>query len=102
VFELLRNFLRVVSDDLDPRSREAFGKLAFAERVERGARSDAPLAATSTDWDVNDFLLATPHGTVDLKSGLLRPTNAAERGQSALPPGATAIDFVSMSSASTR
>jgi hypothetical protein len=51
---------------------------------------------------VNDFLLATPHGTVDLKSGLLRPTNAAERGQSALPPGATAIDFVSMSSASTR
>ena len=49
------------------------GKTGFAANVERAARSDRALAVTSDNWDVDQFLLGTPEGTVDLKTGLLRP-----------------------------
>jgi putative DNA primase/helicase len=46
-----------------------------AEGVEHMARSDPRLAVTSEIWDCDPFLLGTPNGTVDLKSGDLNPPN---------------------------
>jgi putative DNA primase/helicase len=46
-----------------------------AEGVEIMARRDQRLAVTSDVWDQDPFLLGTPDGTVDLKSGELKPPN---------------------------
>jgi P4 family phage/plasmid primase-like protien len=40
--------------------------------VERLARSNPKALATDDQWDCDDFLLATPGGTVDLRTGELR------------------------------
>src|SRR5262249_7908320 len=37
--------------------------------VEKLARSDRKLAATVDQWDANPWLLNTPNGTIDLKTG---------------------------------
>lgn len=41
--------------------------------VEKLARSDRRLAATIEQWDADPWLLATPGGTVNLKTGEMRP-----------------------------
>jgi putative DNA primase/helicase len=46
-----------------------------AEGVEHMARRDQCLAVTSDIWDVNQLLLGTPEGTVDLKTGKLQQSN---------------------------
>ncbi|WP_460449610.1 phage/plasmid primase, P4 family [Alsobacter sp. SYSU BS001988] len=59
------------------RSRSSHGaeirqarSLAFAKGVEKLARG--AMKATAANWDVDPFLLGTPGGTVDLKTGMLR------------------------------
>jgi putative DNA primase/helicase len=47
-------------------------KAATAAAVERFAMSDPALAVTSSIWDSDPFLLGTPDGTLDLKTGELR------------------------------
>jgi putative DNA primase/helicase len=61
-------------DQLRMSSRKA------AEGVELMAQRDQRLAVTSEIWDCDPFLLGTPGGTVDLKTGVLQP--------------ATRIDFI--------
>ena len=75
VFELTRLFVRNLANHVEGRAREALGRLGFAEKVERGARSDKRLAVTSAEWDSAPFKLATPGGTVDLKTGMLSPAD---------------------------
>jgi len=41
--------------------------------VERLAQADRRLAATVDQWDADPWLLNTPGGVIDLRSGLLRP-----------------------------
>jgi putative DNA primase/helicase len=48
------------------------GKANFAAGVERITRTDRQLAVTADKWDANPWLLGTPGGTVDLKTGILR------------------------------
>lgn len=47
--------------------------------VERLARSDRLLAATVDEWDRDPWLLNTPGGVIDLRSGALRPHHPDER-----------------------
>jgi putative DNA primase/helicase len=54
-------------DQLRMSSRKA------AEGVELMAQRDQRLAVESEDWDRDPFLLGTPGGTVDLKTGMLQP-----------------------------
>ena len=49
------------------------GKAAFSAGVERFCQSDRAFAVTSAAWDQDPWLLATPGGTVDLRTGELRP-----------------------------
>lgn len=49
------------------------GKAAFAAGVERIAQSDRAFAVTSEIWDADPWLLGTPGGTVDLRTGEFRP-----------------------------
>jgi putative DNA primase/helicase len=47
-------------------------KISFAAAVERGARADQRLGMTQAMWDTDKYLLGTPEGTVDLRTGKLR------------------------------
>ena len=47
-------------------------KITFAGGVEKFAKSDRLMAVTSEIWDRDPFLLGTPDGTVDLRTGNLR------------------------------
>lgn len=49
------------------------GKAAFSSGVERFVQADRAFAVTSAAWDCDPWLLGTPGGTVDLRSGELRP-----------------------------
>jgi putative DNA primase/helicase len=70
-------------------------KAATAAAVERFAQADRVVAVTSAVWDVDPFLLGTPGGTVELKTGVLRPARQADfiTRQTAVAPskGATPL-----------
>lgn len=53
-------------------------KSSFAAGVERMAKADPALARTASDWDRDPWLLGTPEGTVDLKSGDMRESVPSE------------------------
>jgi putative DNA primase/helicase len=72
VRELARRMARSANK---PKTRETLGKAAFAAGVERFAQSDRTFAVTPDLWDRDPWLLGTPGGTVDLRSGELhRPS----------------------------
>jgi putative DNA primase/helicase len=68
VFDWVRRFCRKVNTRAAPR----WAKAAAFSAVERIAQSDRTFARTSADFDQDLWLLATPEGTVDLKTGRLR------------------------------
>jgi putative DNA primase/helicase len=70
----------------------AIGKAATAGAVERFARADRAFAVTASQWDRDPWLLGTPAGTVDLRTGRLReamPTDYITKATS-VPPAPTA------------
>jgi hypothetical protein len=54
-------------------------KTAFTSGVERFAQADRTFAVTEADWNRDSYLLATPRGTVELRTGKLRPANPDDR-----------------------
>ncbi|MEH3145211.1 MAG: phage/plasmid primase, P4 family [Methylobacterium frigidaeris] len=74
--ELARELARPFDDD--PKVKAVLGKTAFAAGVERFARSDPAFAVTHEAWDADLWLLGTPGGTVDLRTGELREPDPAE------------------------
>lgn len=74
--DLAFQFARLLGRDMTigskaPEMKEV-RKRAFAGGVEIFARSDRVFARTAEEWDVDTFLLGTPDGTVDLRTGKLR------------------------------
>ncbi len=53
-------------------------KSTFAAGVEKFARSSRVFATTADKWNADRFLLGTPKGTVDLKTGVLREADQAD------------------------
>lgn len=68
VRELARRMAR--SADAE-RTRATLGKKAFAGGVETFAQSDRTFAVTPDLWDRDPWLLGTPGGTIDLRTGEL-------------------------------
>jgi len=52
--------------------------VGFARSVNRFAASDPKLAVTSAHWDQDGYLMGTPDGTLDLRTGLVRPADPAD------------------------
>lgn len=70
--EWARQLARGLSEAKKATTRTALRKTAFAAGVEKFARGDRRLAVTSDHWDRDLWLLGTPGGTVDLRTGKLR------------------------------
>ncbi len=62
---------RVTSDEDDL----ALSRLKFWGSVERSARFDKRLAVHSAMWDADGWLVGTPGGVIDLRTGSMRPPN---------------------------
>lgn len=77
---LAKHYARDLSTTLaarDPRAK-ALKKVGVWEAIERGARTAREFACTADRWDSDTFLLGTPGGTVDLKTGRLRKARPAD------------------------
>jgi putative DNA primase/helicase len=78
--DLIRSVCRQMAVRAD--NPKVAAKLASASTVggvERLARADRRHAATTDEWDADPWLLNTPGGVVDLKTGRKRPNDRADR-----------------------
>ncbi len=74
-----RELARQISRGCDNSAKVSAGRASFASSIEALARVDPAFAAAAEHWDHDPYLLGTPAGTVDLRSGGLRPPDAADR-----------------------
>lgn len=74
-FSWARQVCRNVAKDLPPddKVKHILARASTASAVERFAQSDRAFAVTADTWDRDGWLLGTPGGTVDLRTGELRP-----------------------------
>ena len=78
--DLIRHVCRHAAVRAD--SSKVAAKLAASSTVggvERLARSDRRHAATTDEWDADIWLINTPGGVVDLRTGRMRPHDRADR-----------------------
>jgi putative DNA primase/helicase len=61
-----------------PNVARVLGRAQTVAAVERLAKADRRLAATTSQWDADPWLLNTPEGTVNLKTGDLHPHRAKD------------------------
>ena len=78
-FQYARQLAREMCANETAKTRFIVSKTSFAAGVERFARSDPAFAVTIEGWDADPWLLGTPGGTVDLRTGDLREADRAER-----------------------
>jgi putative DNA primase/helicase len=73
-FDAVRAVCRAVSLEANKANmRRALASAKTVAAVERLARSDRTLAASTAQWDADPWLLNTPAGVVDLRTGKVRP-----------------------------
>ena len=77
--QLIRLLARRVSEnELSTHTRRSCRKASFTKGAEQFARGDERLAVTSEFWDRDPLLLGTPGGTVQLRTGEVRPADPAD------------------------
>jgi putative DNA primase/helicase len=90
-FQMARLLVRELTELYDARTKVPYNKTSFASGVDTFSRADPMVAVTHGFWDMDPWLLGTPGGTVDLRTGILRDslrddlitkvTNAAPLGE---------------------
>ena len=78
-FHWARELARELAQAEADKTRFIASKTSFAAGVERFCRADPAFAILSEAWDRDPWLLGTPGGTVDLRTGKLRAAEQAER-----------------------
>lgn len=78
--DLIRSVCRQTAVRADnPKIAAKLASASTVGGVERLARADRRHAATTDEWDADPWLLNTPGGVVDLKTGRMRPHDRADR-----------------------
>ncbi len=78
--DLIRSVCRQTAVRADnPKVAAKLASSGTVSGVERLARADRRHAATTDEWDADPWLLNTPGGVVDLKTGRQRPHERADR-----------------------
>ena len=72
-----RDLCRRAAAASDERTAIVLGAARTVSAVERLARADRRLAASADQWDADPWLLNTPGGVVNLKTGEVRPCDPA-------------------------
>src|SRR5262245_14758318 len=71
------HYARLVARESNISGKASLARASTASGVEAFAKADPRVSTVSKEWDANNWLLCTPGGTVDLRTGLIRP-NARE------------------------
>jgi putative DNA primase/helicase len=71
-FHWARELAHQLSDNQPEKLRYVTNKTSFASGVERFAKADPSVAVVVDYWDTDPWLLGTPGGTIDLRTGSLR------------------------------
>jgi len=78
--DLIRSVCRQMAVSADnPKVAAKLASAGTVGGVERLARADRRHAATTDEWDADSWLLNTPGGVVDLKTGRMRPHERVDR-----------------------
>ncbi|HEV7253078.1 MAG TPA: phage/plasmid primase, P4 family [Mesorhizobium sp.] len=90
--KLAFHWAREICREINARRDGKLAKASTAAAVERFAQADPTFSITSEIWDSDPFLLGTPAGTVDLRTGVLRRAARDDfiTRQTAVPPDASA------------
>ena len=78
-FQWARELAREMCRGESAKTQFIVSKTSFAAGVERFCRSDPFFAVTIEGWDRDPWLLGTPGGTVDLRTGVMRPAVQTDR-----------------------
>jgi putative DNA primase/helicase len=70
VFHCAREFARIVNSRLEKPSPD-LAKIRFVSSVERAAKADPKIAVSQEIWDTDPWLLGTPEGVIDLRTGIV-------------------------------
>ena len=90
VFDHVRSLCREVAAELEkPNTRAAVTNARTIAAIEGLARSDRAIAAVTEQWDIGPWLLNTPDGVIDLRTGAHRIPNREDycTKQCAVAPG---------------
>ena len=71
-FHLARELARKISAKAGDPAKAVAGRASFAANIEAFARADPGFAVAANCWDRDPYLLGTPAGTIDLRTGALR------------------------------
>jgi putative DNA primase/helicase len=77
-FSLSRQVCRAASRECPKAAAKSTASAKTVAAVERLAQADPRLATTVDIWDADPWLLNTPDGVVDLRTGKLRPHNSSD------------------------
>jgi putative DNA primase/helicase len=79
-FDLARRICREASAQCNGKKGEkaALASAKTVSAIERLAKSDRRIAATIDQWDADPWLLNTPDGVIDLRTGKMRAHRAAD------------------------
>jgi putative DNA primase/helicase len=78
-YEWMRQHVRNLTAERYPKARQRTNRTGFVAGVEKFSRSAREFATEVADWDADPFLLGTPRGTVDLRSGEMYLPRPADR-----------------------
>jgi len=76
--KLAFHYARELAREFSQGANATISKVAFAAGVERFCTADPVFAVTADKWDRDLYLLGTPGGTVELRTGELRPARATD------------------------
>jgi|SRR6516164_3074235 putative DNA primase/helicase len=68
-FAWARELVRSLAEKAPTKVRYVANKTSFATGVEKFSQSDRACAVTADLWDQNPYLIGTPAGTIDLRTG---------------------------------
>jgi putative DNA primase/helicase len=78
-YNLVRKVCRIAASQLNKeKTATALASAKTVAAVANLARSDRRLAATVDQWDTDPWLLNTPDGVIDLRTGKLRTSRPAD------------------------
>jgi putative DNA primase/helicase len=78
IFSLARKLWRQIALTTQGKEAKDIASASTVAAVERLARSDRRIAATVDQWDADPWLLNTPAGVVDLRTGKMRKHKAED------------------------
>jgi putative DNA primase/helicase len=79
VFSLIRQFCYERAKLAESKEAKSIASASTVAAIERLARADQRIAVTVSEWDTDPWLLNTPAGTVDLRTGKLRDHNPDDK-----------------------